>query len=304
MKIIDIGCGRKKIPGSIGIDFSDYAEVDIKLDLNTSDLPFDDDSVDFVHSSHCLEHLSLDGFLNMIRESYRVCKPEGTIFVAVPYFHTGANFANPFHNNKVCFNEHTFRFFSSETTCPALEAKDYASRSCPQWGLRYSANEELGVELRLNKVELMYFSEYESEADDLKSMLRRTQSNIVENIHYWLQPIKPAPKMFDQAELKPTVASEVVQFIDDQAKFLEEQMTYLAAHTDATISSNFATAGLRGKNISDFLSDLALAEINVADQEHALFSVDGHLSPYYEAIRIYDDKIQFLRSIIDDITSA
>jgi predicted SAM-dependent methyltransferase len=74
MKIIDIVCGRKKIEGSIGIDNSPFSMADIVLDLNTKSLPFENSSIDFVHSSHCLEHLTLDGFLHMLNEIFRVVK--------------------------------------------------------------------------------------------------------------------------------------------------------------------------------------------------------------------------------------
>lgn len=111
MVIIDIGCGQKKIPGSIGIDLSEFSDADHILNLNTEALPFDDDSVDYVHTSHFLEHLEMDGFFHILKEIYRVVKSEGKIFIAVPYFNHPINLANPFHNNRICFNEHTFRFF-------------------------------------------------------------------------------------------------------------------------------------------------------------------------------------------------
>jgi len=304
MKLIDVGCGRKKIPGSIGIDFSDYADIDIKLDLNSSPLPFEDNSIDFVHSSHCLEHLTLVGFMNMVRQFYRVCKPDGTIFIAVPYFHSSANIANPFHNNKICFNEHTFRFFSSEATCPALEPSVYSSPSCPQWGLRYSANEELGVELRLNKIEMVYFGDHESKSDTVKAELRRTQSNVVENIHYWLKPIKPAPERFQYTEMEVIDLVEKMSFIQDQAEYLEGQMQYLAAHEHCQIAPDSKTGNFKGRSISGLLDELKLPVVLIAVRESGLYLIDGHLSPYYEAIRKQDETIQSLRRIIDSIVPS
>jgi len=59
--ILDIGCGQKKIEGAIGIDFSPYSVADIVLDLNKEKLPFEDSSVDFIYTSHALEHLSWGG---------------------------------------------------------------------------------------------------------------------------------------------------------------------------------------------------------------------------------------------------
>jgi hypothetical protein len=37
----------------------------------------------------------------VVHEMYRVCKMDGTIFIAVPYFQNTVSLANPFHNNQV-----------------------------------------------------------------------------------------------------------------------------------------------------------------------------------------------------------
>lgn len=47
-------------------------------------IPLYDQSTDYVYSSHFLEHLSRRDADNLLRESYRVLKPGGTVRVAVP----------------------------------------------------------------------------------------------------------------------------------------------------------------------------------------------------------------------------
>jgi SAM-dependent methyltransferase len=190
MKIIDIGCGRKKIEGAIGIDNSPFSTADIILNLNTEPLPFENSSIDFVHSSHCLEHLSLEGFLHMLSEMYRVCKDDGTIYITVPYFTTGLNWANPFHNNQICFNEHTFRFFSSAIECPAMSKMDYSTPSCPNYGLKHSANTDSNVEFELLKIDYDYFPEYLGLSSDELRSFRKSKIDVVDAIHFWLKPIK------------------------------------------------------------------------------------------------------------------
>jgi len=54
---IDLGCGGHKKEGTIGIDLQAGQGVDHVLDLTTAPLPFADGSVEYVHSSHFLEHL-------------------------------------------------------------------------------------------------------------------------------------------------------------------------------------------------------------------------------------------------------
>lgn len=54
---MDLGCGAYKIPGTIGVDQIALPGVDHVVDLDTQPLPFPDDSVSYIFSSHTLEHL-------------------------------------------------------------------------------------------------------------------------------------------------------------------------------------------------------------------------------------------------------
>ncbi|MBC8551752.1 MAG: methyltransferase domain-containing protein [Candidatus Brocadiales bacterium] len=47
-------------------------------------IPLTDQSVDFIYSSHFLEHLHLENAENLLRESFRVLKPGGIIRICVP----------------------------------------------------------------------------------------------------------------------------------------------------------------------------------------------------------------------------
>lgn len=57
--------------------------ADLRLDL-TNDLPFPDNTVTSIYSSHLLEHFSYTDMINLLKEIYRILKPEGTFSVAVP----------------------------------------------------------------------------------------------------------------------------------------------------------------------------------------------------------------------------
>ncbi len=47
-------------------------------------LPFEDDSVDYVYSSHLLEHLYRDDALRLLRDIRRILKPGGWVRICVP----------------------------------------------------------------------------------------------------------------------------------------------------------------------------------------------------------------------------
>ena len=57
MKTLDFGCGRKKYPGSIGIDIAANSAADIKRDLNKFPYPFKKNIFDFIWCHHSLEHV-------------------------------------------------------------------------------------------------------------------------------------------------------------------------------------------------------------------------------------------------------
>ncbi|MEK6285221.1 MAG: methyltransferase domain-containing protein [Acidobacteriota bacterium] len=57
---------------------------DIRLDL-TQSIPFPDNSVELIYSSHVLEHFSYPiPMIHLLRECHRILKPGGTLRVAVP----------------------------------------------------------------------------------------------------------------------------------------------------------------------------------------------------------------------------
>lgn len=81
---IDIGCGpdplskyTQQFPLMTGLKPWDLADGDAQLMTNAKD-----EEYDFVHSSHCLEHLydPYEGFDNWIR----ICKPGGHIITTIP----------------------------------------------------------------------------------------------------------------------------------------------------------------------------------------------------------------------------
>lgn len=81
---LDIGCGTKDEwkPGD-WVRVDPYVqEADIRKPA--WNLPFTDDSVDEIHSSHTLEHLYKRQVSPTLKEWYRVLKPGGKLTLLVP----------------------------------------------------------------------------------------------------------------------------------------------------------------------------------------------------------------------------
>lgn len=79
---LDIGSGDSPVEGYIGVDkYATRADI-IKADM--WDLPFDDDSIDAIYSSHALEHIERWRVLPTLTEWRRVLKPGGHLDLRVP----------------------------------------------------------------------------------------------------------------------------------------------------------------------------------------------------------------------------
>ncbi len=99
-KILDVGCGINKIPGSTGIDIDEKSHADIKHDFNVYPFPIEDNSFDKIYAKHIIEHLDdPQGFIN---ELTRILKPGGTLFMETPHF-----------SSYVAYSEVQHKFFFS-----------------------------------------------------------------------------------------------------------------------------------------------------------------------------------------------
>jgi ubiquinone/menaquinone biosynthesis C-methylase UbiE len=119
--IIELGCGKKKKPGRIGVDKVDLSEVDIVADIEDG-LPFlPDRSVDEIHCRSVLEHI--ENFENVIKEIVRVLKGDGRAHIFVPHF------SNPYY-----YSDFTHvRFFGLYTFYYFVDAKYQLNRKVPHF---------------------------------------------------------------------------------------------------------------------------------------------------------------------------
>lgn len=94
--IVNLGCGKVRIPGSIGVDrvgIDSY--VDIVHDLDVLPYPFKNNSLDEIHFYHVLEHLHDP--IRKIEEIYRILRPGGILHMRVPHFSSMGAFTDLTH---------------------------------------------------------------------------------------------------------------------------------------------------------------------------------------------------------------
>lgn len=94
-RILDLGCGVSKFPGSIGVDCAQNPSVDVVHDLNDFPYPFEDDSFHVIYMNHCIEHL-IDP-KKTLEECLRIARPDGSIFITLPHFTNAASFGDVTH---------------------------------------------------------------------------------------------------------------------------------------------------------------------------------------------------------------
>ncbi len=103
---LDIGCGKQKVEGSIGLDQVLLPGVNVVANLGQT-LPFADNSFDRLYAHHKLEHMP--DLLKVLAELHRISCPNASIHVIVPYFTCIGAFGDPTHVR--FFTYRTFEHF-------------------------------------------------------------------------------------------------------------------------------------------------------------------------------------------------
>lgn len=109
MVTLDLGCGTRKVTGSIGVDCHPLSGVDIICDLDHFPYPFASDSVDRVYLNHVLEHL--DDPVRALAEVWRISRRNALVDIRVPHYTGVYAWKDPTH--KRCFSTRSFSYFGS-----------------------------------------------------------------------------------------------------------------------------------------------------------------------------------------------
>lgn len=97
---LDLGCGKNKIKDEVnpwtGVDSINFDGVDIVKDLREK-WDWEDNSVDEVHCSHFLEHLTGEQRIHFFNELYRVLKPGSQARIITPHWSHERAYGDPTH---------------------------------------------------------------------------------------------------------------------------------------------------------------------------------------------------------------
>lgn len=138
--IINLGCGKTRIPNSIGVDKVKIENfVDIIHDLNKIPYPFKNNYADEIHCYHVLEHL--DKPLGKIEEMHRILKNKGMLYLKVPHFSSMGAFTDithvrPFgYESFDCLEKNNYQHFYTKANFKILTKKIKYLGLYPNYGI-------------------------------------------------------------------------------------------------------------------------------------------------------------------------
>jgi len=110
VRILDVGCGINKFPGSIGIDRIAGTRADVLCELDHFPYPFRDSQFDQVRAIHVIEHVT--DVIRTMEEFHRLAKPGGRIVLSTPHYTDFSSFCDPTHRWHL--NSFSFRYFGAD----------------------------------------------------------------------------------------------------------------------------------------------------------------------------------------------
>ncbi len=96
---LNLGCGQNKQEGYVNVDKYGSFAPDVVWNLESFPWPFESNSVDEIVMHHSLEHMgeSVEMFLGIMKELYRISAPGGKVFITVPHPRSDGFAGDPTH---------------------------------------------------------------------------------------------------------------------------------------------------------------------------------------------------------------
>jgi SAM-dependent methyltransferase len=109
-KILDVGCGKQKFPGAVGIDRVANPGVDVIHNLNRFPCPFQNNTFDEVRMNHIIEYL--EDILKIMAEIHRICRPGGRVLIWTPHYSSMNSWTDPTHRQHLAY--HSMDLFTED----------------------------------------------------------------------------------------------------------------------------------------------------------------------------------------------
>jgi len=119
-KILHLGCGMDKLPGSVGVDINKKSKADVIHNLDKFPYPFETNQFEIIVANNIIEHL--DSVPLVMKEMYRISKKGAKILITTGHFSGLDSFTDPTH--KHFFTSRTFDYFIPGTDLYKYEYAD------------------------------------------------------------------------------------------------------------------------------------------------------------------------------------
>ena len=100
---LNLGCGKKYVPGALNVDVTPATNPDVLHDLNQCPWPFPDSHFREVQAFDVLEHLG--DLIAVMEEIHRICENGALVRITTPHFSCANSYTDLTHR-------HHFGFFS------------------------------------------------------------------------------------------------------------------------------------------------------------------------------------------------
>jgi hypothetical protein len=184
---LNLGCGAKHLQGYVNVD--KYGNPDLLLNLETFPYPWNDNTVIEIVMHHVLEHLGQQTtvYLNIIKELYRICKPNAKVHITVPHHRSDRFFHDPTHVRAIT----------------PVGLSMFSKRLNREWQTQGKAFTLLAlyhdVDFELSHVSYapseVWYERYPEQANNTKLLLKESEvyCNLIKDVEMTLVAIKAMP---------------------------------------------------------------------------------------------------------------
>ena len=171
---LDIGCGPNPKEGFHGVDSIKFPNVKTVVKLGNRPLPFAADTVDEVHCSHFLEHLTQEERCFFLNDLWRVMKAGTVCTLIVPHWASNRAYGDPTHKWPA-ISEMFFWYLDKKwraDNAPHSDAKHWKKGySCDfEFTYNYSVHPQIGVKSEEAKQYAVAF--YKEACQDIHATLK------------------------------------------------------------------------------------------------------------------------------------
>jgi ubiquinone/menaquinone biosynthesis C-methylase UbiE len=118
--VLDVGCGTRKLPGAVGIDWIGGTAADVVHNLTQFPWPFPDRSFDHFYADNVMEHLP--NVVATMEEIHRLGRSGATVHIKTPHYASQASWRDPTH-------VHHFSLESCDYFCESARPVQHYTKS-------------------------------------------------------------------------------------------------------------------------------------------------------------------------------